>query len=141
MYHFRSMHLCSTGVIKIIVKKMVLSHECILCSRWDLQNWKEQSFNLTIGTEGITQLLKSNFEWSKCKWRCQCYPIAKNQTFFLNMFIYQGIIQKKSVSGSQMLPCRVIFFRNFILIWKCQKWSSNRGTLVSATKQSSLLQF
>ena len=46
---------------------------------------------------------------------------------------YQGIIQRKSVPGSWMLPCLVIFFRNFILIWKCQKWSWNRGTLVSAT--------
>ena len=45
----------------------------------------------------------------------------------------QGIIQKKSASGSQKLPCIVIFFRNFILIWKCQKGSLNRGTLVSAT--------
>ena len=27
----------------------------------------------------------------------------------------------------------MIFFQNFILIWKCQKWSLNRGTLVSAT--------
>ena len=32
-----------------------------------------------------------------------------------------------------MLPCLAIFCRNFILIWKCQKWSLNRGTLVSAT--------
>ena len=45
----------------------------------------------------------------------------------------QGIIQTKSASDSRALPCLVIFFRNFILIWKCQKWSLNRGTLVSAT--------
>ena len=44
-----------------------------------------------------------------------------------------GTIQKKSASGSRILPCLKIFFRNFILIWKCQKWSLNRGTLVSAT--------
>ena len=44
----------------------------------------------------------------------------------------QGIIQKKSASGTRMLPWLVIFFRNFILIWKCQKGSLNRGTLVSA---------
>ena len=40
----------------------------------------------------------------------------------------QGIIQKKSASGSRTLPCLAIFFRNFVLIWKCQKWSLNRGT-------------
>ena len=48
------------------------------------------------------------------------------------MHRYHGIIQKKSVSGSQMLPCLVILFGNFILICKCQKGSLNRGTLVSA---------
>ena len=31
------------------------------------------------------------------------------------------IIQKKSASGSQMLPYLVIFFRNLILIWKLPK--------------------
>ena len=46
---------------------------------------------------------------------------------------YQGIIQKKSASGSRTLRCLVIFFQNFILIRKCQKGSLNRGTLVSAT--------
>ena len=45
----------------------------------------------------------------------------------------QGIIQKKSASGSWTLPCLVIFFQGLILIWKCQKWSLNGGTLVSAT--------
>ena len=44
----------------------------------------------------------------------------------------QGIIQTKSVSGSRMLPCLVIFFQGLILIWKCQKWSLNRSTLVSS---------
>ena len=45
----------------------------------------------------------------------------------------QGIIQKKSASSSWMLSCLEIFNPNFILIWKCQKWSLNRGTPVSAT--------
>ena len=53
----------------------------------------------------------------------------------------QGIIQKKSESGSRMLPCLIIFSQNFILIWKCQKWYLNRGTLVSVTKQSAPSQF
>ena len=44
---------------------------------------------------------------------------------FLLMFIFkqkrfnydpQGIIQKKSASGSWMLPCLKIFLKNFILI-------------------------
>ena len=48
-------------------------------------------------------------------------------------FCHQGTIQKKSASGSRTLPYLVIFLRNFILNWKCQKGSLNRGTLVSAT--------
>ena len=42
----------------------------------------------------------------------------------------QGIFQKKS---ALTLPCLVIVFQVLILIWKCQKWSLNRGTLLSAT--------
>ena len=45
----------------------------------------------------------------------------------------QGTIQKKSVSASRTLPCLVIFFWNFILIWKCGKCFLNRVTLVSAS--------
>ena len=45
----------------------------------------------------------------------------------------QGIIQKKSASSSRALPYLVTFIWNFILIWKCQKWSLNRGTVISAT--------
>ena len=47
----------------------------------------------------------------------------------------QGIIQKKSASSSQMLPCLRIFFRNFILIFilNMPKMVFNRGTLVSPT--------
>ena len=32
-----------------------------------------------------------------------------------------------------MLPCLIIFFRSLILIWKCQKYSLNRSTLIPAT--------
>ena len=60
---------------------MAISPECFVCFRWRLQNWKDQSFNLTIGTEGITQLLKPNFGRSKCKWRNQCHAFAKRGTF------------------------------------------------------------
>ena len=77
------MHLCSISTTKITVTEMALSPECFVCFRWDLQNWKEQSFNLTTGMEGITQLLKSNFEQSKCKWRHQCHTFGKKETFFL----------------------------------------------------------
>ena len=52
---------------------------------------------------------------------------------YRSVSIIQVIIQKKSASGSWTLPCHAIFFGNLILIWKCQKWSLNRGTLVSAT--------
>ena len=67
--------------------------------------------------------------------RCTlCIWLYYNSVFscYLSLFMYQGIIQKKSTSSIWMLPCLVIFFQNFILIWKCQKWSLNRGTLVSA---------
>ena len=53
-------------------------------------------------------------------------------TFKENLYS-QIIIQQKSTSGSRTLPCLVIFFQGLILIWKYQKWSLNRGTLVSAT--------
>ena len=56
----------------------------------------------------------------------------------------QGIIQKKSASCSQTLPCLLIFFWNFILFCKCQKWSFNKDRLVSATaiyQTRALLQF
>ena len=82
---FLKVELSSTSIIKITVKEMAISPECFVCFRWGLQNWREQSFNLTIGTEGITQLLKSNFEQSKYKWRHQCHTFAKKENFFLNM--------------------------------------------------------
>ena len=43
---------------------------------------KRAYFNIIIGMEGVTQLLKSNFEWFKCKWRHQCLAYAKKGTFF-----------------------------------------------------------
>ena len=46
-----------------------------------LQNRKGQSFNITTGMEGITQLLKSNFEQSKCKWRHQCHAFERKLFF------------------------------------------------------------
>ena len=46
---------------------------------------KKQSFNLTIGTEAITQLLKSNFEWFIRKRRHQYHAFAKKGKFLLNM--------------------------------------------------------
>ena len=60
-------------------------------------------------------------------------PTKGNIVNLQKSYGFQGIIQKKSVSGSRTLPCLLIFFRNFILIWKYQKGSLNRGTLVSAT--------
>ena len=60
------MHLRSTSIIKITVKKMAIS----------------LNLAVTIGAEVITQLLKSNFDWSKCKLRDQCQAFAKGGTFF-----------------------------------------------------------
>ena len=78
----------------------------------------------------------------KCFLKCQqhiaedSYWTKVNDQCVMNTWaileVSQRIIQKKSESGSQTLRC-LIFFQNFILIWKCQKWSLNRGTLVSAT--------
>ena len=76
------MHLCRTSILKITVEKMAISPECFVCFWWDLEIWKKQSFNLTITVEGITQLLKSNFEQSKCKWRHQCHAFGKKGNFF-----------------------------------------------------------
>ena len=44
----------------------------------DPQTWKEQSFYLTTGTEGITQLLTLNFEQPKCKWSHLCHTFGKH---------------------------------------------------------------
>ena len=46
--------------------------------------------------------------------------------------MWQGIIYKKSASGSRTLPCLVILFQISILIRKCQKRFLNWGTLVPA---------
>ena len=110
------MHLCSTCIIKITVKKMAISSECFVYFRWDLLNWKEQSFNLTTGTEAITQLLKSNFEWSKCKWRHQCQAFAKKGTFSLNMSFWKNYsfwLQK--VNSIKKLPTSKVesFLKSF----------------------------
>ena len=59
---------------------MAISPECFVCFRWDLQIWKDHPFNLTTGMEGIAQLLRSNFEQSKSKWRY--HDFAKKGTFF-----------------------------------------------------------
>ena len=46
--------------------------------------------------------------------------------------MWQGIIYKKSASGSRTLSCLVSIFQIPILILKCQKRSLNWGTLVPA---------
>ena len=61
---------------------MAISPEFFVCFQWEPQIWKEQSFSLTTGMEGITQLHKSKFEWSKCKWRHQCHAFVKKRAFF-----------------------------------------------------------
>ena len=63
-------------------EKIATSPECFVCFWCGFQIWKEQSFNLTVGIEGITKLRKSNFEQSKSKWRHQCHIFAKKGIFF-----------------------------------------------------------
>ena len=56
----------------------------------------------------------------------------KNNSSTPYLVMWQGIIYKKSASGSRTLHCLLIFFQSPILIWKFQKRSLNRGTLVPA---------
>ena len=114
------MHLRSTSIIKITVKKMVISPECFVCFRWDFQNWKEQSFHLTIGTEGITQLLKSNFERSKYKLRHQCHAFSKKRTFFRSFWDLQ-ITFVKFVEAAKNLIKFVGLANNFWKVCKTRK--------------------
>ena len=75
--------------------------------------------------EGITQLRKSNFEQSKCKWRHQCHTFAKKGSFFLtcppekSQMLYLFI--SKVISNfceiiSQFLCCQCIvkFLKKFL---------------------------
>ena len=124
------MHLCSTSIIKITVNKMAISPECFVCIRWDLQNWKNQSSNLTVGTEGITQLLKSNFEWPKCKWKHQCHAFAKKGTFFEHVFLFHfcishgivGLIHITlllAVSSTVIFVCFFVYHFQQLLVILC----------------------
>ena len=74
----------------------------------------------------------------KCIYKIHIYIIY----IYIYIYIYMCVcvcvyvclhIWYNSQLHSRTLPCLKIFFRNVILIWKCQKWSLNRGTLVSAT--------
>ena len=59
---------------------------------------------------------------------CRCWWLP-----FKIKFEQQGIIRKKSMSGSRTQDYLATFIWNYFLIWKYQKWSLNRDTLVSAT--------
>ena len=66
-----------------------------------------------------------------------CYKIYHKGTWKNNssppcLVMWQGKIQKKSVSGSRTLSCLKILFQSSIFIWKWQKRSLNRSTLVPA---------
>ena len=125
---------------------IIFKHQSIFLF-WFLENFLEKN------KTGLP--LQINITWSLfiglIKWRSlylshiwSIQLLSLNVKVYIRFIIYlqislrfiQGIIQ-----GIQKLPCLVISFRNFILIWKYQKWSLNRGTLVSVTKQSALLQF
>ena len=56
-----------------------------------LSKLKRAIFYLTIGTESITQLHKSNSEQSKYGWSHQCHAFARKGTFFLNMSISENL--------------------------------------------------
>ena len=71
---------------------MVISPEWFVCFWSGLQIWKEQSFNLTIDTEAITQLLKSKFEQPKFTWRHQCHAFCQKGNFSLKMSIPTEIL-------------------------------------------------
>ena len=55
--------------------------------------------------------LKDIFSWKIPQMITKTIPISMRI-----VIRYQGIIQKKSASGSRTVPCLVIFFGNFILI-------------------------
>ena len=60
--------------------------------------------------------------------------MCRSTTFCAFIFdSVQRIIQKKSASGSQTLPCLLIFFSKFYFDLKLPKMVFKRGTLVLAT--------
>ena len=73
-----------------------------------------------------TLIYSSNIYYSKI-----CHKGTwKNNSSPPYLVMWQGKIQKKSLSGSRMLPCLKILFQSPTLISKCQKRSLNRSTLV-----------
>ena len=75
-----------------------------------------------------TLIYRSNIYYSKIYHK----GTWKNNSSTPYLVMWQGIIYKKSASGSRTLHCLLIFFQSPILIWKFQKRSLNRGTLVPA---------
>ena len=97
----------------------------------DNPNWKNDSCKFSW------KRIVNQIVLSKLWYIGQIYTIYhkatwKNNTSTPYLVLWQGIIKKKSASGSRTLPCVVGFFQSPILIWKCQKSSLNRGTLVPA---------
>ena len=85
------------------------------------KNCKSNSFIQTL-------IYRSNIYYSKIYHK----GTWKNNSSTPYLVMWQGIIYKKSASGSRTLHCLLIFFQSPILIWKFQKRSLNRGTLVPA---------
>ena len=75
-----------------------------------------------------TLIYRSNIYYSKIYHK----GTWKNNSSTPYLVMWQGIIYKKSASGSRTLHCLLIYFQSPILIWKFQKRSLNRGTLVPA---------
>ena len=131
------MHLLSTSIIKITVKKIAISSEYFVFFQWDLQNWKDHFFNLTIGMEDITQLPKSNFEQSKCKWRHQCNAFAKKGTFFWTCPIRRKIVFKVQLGlkhdDSLLNVGKKIFFFSGLNFF-CHRFEGNQHIFFLATQ-------
>ena len=81
----------------------------------------------------LTSLFQFENRFQKIKLEPCFWLILSSFRYFDAKLMFNGIIQKKSVSGSKMLPCLVIFFK--ISFWSkiAKKWFLNRGTLISAT--------
>ena len=61
--------------------------------------------------EGITQLLESNFEQSKCKWRHKYHTFAKKGTFFLTCPNPKTRVLINGESGSNIYFCHFDFLK------------------------------
>ena len=87
------------------------------------------NFVIFITKYNIRKLnLLSKMDISKTAWINPCI-----WCFHVTCVISHQFSCKSLESVWRCCPASEIFFLKFILIWKCQKWSLNMGTLVPAT--------